>query len=289
MKRKLISLLLVFAAFFAIAVPARAAGEGCVVLGADLSDEQIETVYGFFGIKRGSVPELKVSNAEERGYLEGLVDESVIGKYSISCVYVCLLEKGAGLTIETHNIGWITPEMYKNALVTAGVMDAKIVVAAPFEVSGTAALTGVFKAYEQITGLKLDEEAKTAGMRELTTTGELAEQIGELDATGIVTDFKGKLAETAKMSDEELRGEIARVAGKYNVSFSDSQIGQLVDLIRTMEKLDPSALSERVEQAKQTIERIEEAKDKAVSFYERLKNFFSAASFFFEGLKELFG
>ena len=39
--------------------------------------------------------------------------------------------------------------MYKNALVTAGIEDADIIVAGPKNISGTAALVGVFKAYQE--------------------------------------------------------------------------------------------------------------------------------------------
>ena len=289
MKRKLISLAAALALLIALAVPVLAANEGCVVLGADLNEEQIKTVYQFFGAQRGSVTELTVTNAEEREALKGLVEESVIGTYAISCVYVQLLEEGSGLLIETHNIGWCTPEMYQNALVTAGITDAKIIVAAPFEVSGTAALTGIYKAYELLTGRTLDAEAKSAGTRELTITGRLAEQIGEIDASGIISGIKEKIGQTAGMSDTELREEIVRVAGKFGVTLSDSQIRQLIDLFRSMEKLDPDALRERIEQAKQTIERIGEVKDKAEGFFDKVKIFFSYASDFFDGLQELFG
>ena len=289
MKKKLISVLIALAVLVSLAVPAFAADEGRAVIGADLTEEQIQTVYKLFGIERGSVQELKVTNAEERRYLEGLVEDKVIGKYAISCVYVRQLEEGAGLSVETYNISWCTAEMYKNALVTAGVTDAKIIVAAPFEVSGTAALTGIYKAYEQITGGSLDEIAKSVGTQELTITGELAEQIGNLDATKIVSGLKEVLDETAKMSDEELRQEILSIAGEYGVALSDSQIKQLIDLCRSMEKLNPSELRERVEQAQETIRRIGEAKDKAVTFYEKLQTFFSSASDFFGRLKGLFG
>ena len=288
MNKKVLSLILALAMTFALAVPACAANESRVVIGADLTEEQIDTVYQIFGIERGSVEELKVTNAEERRYLEGLVEESVIGKNAISCVYVQLLGEGAGLTIDTCNINWCTAEMYRNALATAGISDAKIVVAAPFEVSGTAALTGIYKAYEHITGSTLDETAKSVGTQELTITGELAQQIGSFDATKIVSGLKELLSETEKMSDEELRREIESIAGKYNVTLSDSQIRQLIDLCRSMEKLDPGELRERVEQAQETIRRIGEAKDKAVSFYEKLRLFFGSASDFFEKLKGLF-
>lgn len=264
-------------------------GDSRVVLGADLTEEQIATVYRLFGVERGSVEELTVTNAEERSYLKGFVDDKVIGKYAISCVYVELLEEGKGLSVETYNVTWCTSEMYKNALATAGVRDAKIIVAAPFEVSGTAALTGIYKAYEHITGDTLDETAKAVGTQELTITGELAEEIGNLDATEIVTGLKEVLGETVKMSDEEIRREIVRIAGEYNVTLSDRQIQQLIDLCRSLEGLDADSLKERVVEAQETIKKIGEAKDKAVGFYEKLSQFFSSASDFFSQVKALFG
>ena len=53
------------------------------VIGADLDSDEIATVYKSFGIERGEVKELTVTNADERKYLEGQVDESLIGTRSI--------------------------------------------------------------------------------------------------------------------------------------------------------------------------------------------------------------
>jgi uncharacterized protein YpuA (DUF1002 family) len=287
--KRLFSLLIAVVLLVSASAAVWADGDSRVVLGADLTEEQIATVYRLFGIERGSVEELTVTNAEERSYLKGFVDDKVIGKYAISCVYVELLEEGKGLSVETYNVTWCTSEMYKNALVTAGVKDAKIIVAAPFEVSGTAALTGIYKAYEHITGDTLDETAKAVGTQELTITGELAEEIGNLDATEIVTGLKEVLGETVKMSDEEIRQEIVRIAGEYNVTLSDRQIQQLIDLCRSLEGLDAESLRERVVEAQETIKKIGEAKDKAVGFYEKLSQFFSSASDFFSQVKALFG
>ena len=287
--KRLFSLLIAVVLLVSASAAVWADGDSRVVLGADLTEEQIATVYRLFGIERGSVEELTVTNAEERSYLKGFVDDKVIGKYAISCVYVELLEEGKGLSVETYNVTWCTSEMYKNALATAGVKDAKIIVAAPFEVSGTAALTGIYKAYEHITGDTLDETAKAVGTQELTITGELAEEIGNLDATEIVTGLKEVLGETVKMSDEEIRQEIVRIAGEYNVTLSDRQIQQLIDLCRSLEGLDAESLRERVVEAQETIKKIGEAKDKAVGFYEKLSQFFSSASDFFSQVKALFG
>ena len=288
MNKKAIALLLVLTLLLSLGASAFAAQDSRAVIGADLTEEQIKTVYQLFGVSRGSVSELTVTNAEEREYLEGLVDEKVIGHYAISCVYVQLLDEGEGLNVDTYNISWCTAEMYKNALVTAGITDAKIVVAAPFEVSGTAARPGIYQAYESITGNSLDEIAKAVGTQELTITGELAEQIGNLDATEIVNGLKEILGETAKMSDEELRKEIQDIASQYAVSLTDKQIDQLIDLCRSLEGLDPGALKERVVQAQETIRRIGEAKDKAVTFYTKFQGFLGTVSNFLDQLKSLF-
>lgn len=226
------------------------------VIGADLDADDIAYVYKEFGISRGDVKELTVTNAEEREYLKGLVDESLIGTKSISCVYIEALADGKGLDVQVKNISWCTPDMYMNAMVTAGITDANVKIAAPFEVSGTAALTGIYKAYEDITGKKLDEDAKLVGTQELTVTAELAEEIGSTDSAAIVNQLKLILDETKDMTDDQLREEIKKIAEEYDVTLTDSQIDSLISLCRSMEKLDTAALKEKVEQVQQYLKDI---------------------------------
>ena len=227
-----------------------------VVIGADLDEDEIAYVYDSFGIERNEVKELTVTNSDEREYLEGLVDDSLIGSRSISCIYIEALDEGEGLDVSVKNITWCTPDMYKNAMVTAGITDAKVQIAAPFNVSGTAALTGIYKAYEDITGEKLDEDAKLVGTQELTITAELADEIGSADSTAIVNELKLILDETKDMTDDELREEIKRIAAEYDVTLTDSQIDQLITLCRSMEKLDIDALKQKVEEVQQYLKDI---------------------------------
>ena len=146
--KRIVSLILVLMLILSLGGTAFADNtQSRAVIGADLTAEQVAQVYSAFGVQQGTVPQLLVTNAEERQYLEGYVDSSIIGSRSISCVYVELLGSGAGMNVTTSNITWCTPEMYIQALATAGITDARIIVAAPFEVSGTAALTGIYKAY----------------------------------------------------------------------------------------------------------------------------------------------
>lgn len=283
--KKLISALLAVC-LLAGAVPALAvdAGEARAVIGANLTDEQIADVYASFGVKRGDVTELRVTNADERKYLEGYVDESVIGTNSISCVYIEVLEEGEGLDVTTSNINWCTSQMYVSALATAGITDAKIIVAAPFEVSGTAALTGVYMAYEDITGEALDETAKLVSTQELTLTAELADQIGSYDSVEIVNELKLLLGETRNMRDEQLRSEIVSIASDFGVTLTDTQIDQLISLCRALEKLNPDELKEKVESVQNTIAKLGQAKETVSNFFTSVKNVWNSIVDFFKGI-----
>jgi Predicted secreted protein len=261
--KKAISLFLALILCLALGAPALAINEGeaRVVLGADLTDSQIGEVYKNLGITRGSVTELTVTNDEERDYLQGLVDDSVIGTKSISCVYIQTMAKGSGLDVTTSNINWCTKEMYESALMTAGVTDAQVKVAAPFSVSGTAALTGIYKAYEDITGTKLSTEAKQAAADELVTTAQLADGTDDAAAVSIVNQLKLILDQTKNMSDAELRDQIISIAAKSGYTLSDEEISQLISLCRSMEKLDVNQLKSRVEDFQKTLKTLSQASE----------------------------
>lgn len=259
-----------------------------VVIGADLDDSEINTVYEAFGVDRGYVTELTVTNSDERKYLEGMVDESLIGTKSISCVYIEALGEGEGLDVSVKNISWCTPDMYMNAMVTAGITDANVKIVAPFSVSGTAALTGIYKAYEDITGEELDETAKLIGTKELTITAELADEIGSADSTAIVNELKLMLDETKNMTDDELREQIKKIAEEYDVSLTDNQIDRLIDLCRSMEKLNVDELKAKVEEVQQYLKDIAAAQGSVKEFLsnvaETVTEFVNKVIDFFKGI-----
>lgn len=270
--KRICSMLLALCMAFVLCVPALAAHEGQerAVIGADLSESQILTVYEQFGIVRGSVTELQVTNAEERDYLEGLVSESVIGTRSISCVYIKMLEEGEGLTVTTSNISWCTEDMYRSALMTAGVDNAVVKVGAPFSVSGTAALTGIYKAYEDITGIKLTEEAKEVAADELITTAELADEIDDEAAVAIVNELKLMLDEIATMSDEELKAQIHRIADQYGYTLDDSLVQKLISLCRSLQGLSVEELQQKAQQFKDTLETVSQYAGQAMGFGQKV-------------------
>ena len=263
-------------------------GEARVAIGANLDSEQIAAVYSDFGIERGVIPEITVTNENERQYLEGLADDKKIGHKAISCVYITILDDGSGLNVSTKNINWCTEQMYKNALTTAGITDADVKVTAPFEVSGTAALTGIYKAYEDITGNSLSSLAKMVGAEELIVTGQLAEYIGSDEATALINELKGILDITETMSDADVKKEIKKLADQYNVQVTDEQIEQLLKLCRQLEKLDINQLKEKLVSITNTVEKAMTAKDKVTktvtTITEKITGFLGSVSKFFAGL-----
>lgn len=283
MKRTL-ALILALCLLAPLCTAAADGGTARAVIGADLNGEQIAGVYAAFGVERGSVTELTVTNADEREYLDGLVDSGVLGTHAISCAYVELLPEGSGLEVTAENVNWCTPEMYVSALATAGITDARVKVAAPFAVSGTAALTGVYLAYEDITGEELSEEAKRVSSQELTVTASLSDSIGSLGSVEIINELKLLLDETRDMTDEELRAEIARIAAEAGVELNDSQVGQLVTLCRALEKLDPDALREKVQSVQETLRGLGAALEKAGGFFQRVMDAVNSVIDFFRGL-----
>lgn len=288
--KRIVSLILVLMLILSLGGTAFADNtQSRAVIGADLTAEQVAQVYSAFGVQQGTVPQLLVTNAEERQYLEGYVDSSIIGSRSISCVYVELLGSGAGMNVTTSNITWCTPEMYIQALATAGITDARIIVAAPFEVSGTAALTGIYKAYEDMTGKKIDDIAKLVSTQELTITGELAQEIGSMDSTSIVQDLKLMLSETQNMTDDQIRQEIIQIAAQYNVSLTETQINQLILLCRSLEGLDADQLKSRVEEVQNTLNKVSTAKTQVVGFVQSVKKVVTSVQSFFERIKNIIG
>jgi uncharacterized protein YpuA (DUF1002 family) len=259
-------------------------GEIRVTMGADLTPKQRTAIYDYFGVAEGTVTELTVTNKEERAYLEGLVPDKKIGTVALSCIYIETLPAGSGLQLSLNNINYCTEAMYINALTTAGITDAKVKVSAPYPVSGTGALTGAYKAYEDITGTSLSQLAKAVGAEELVVTGELAQYIGSDDATALINELKGMLDQTQNMSDDQVRDEIKKLAQTYQVSVTDAQINQVLSLVRKLEGLDTRQLQDKLVNLAKTAQTVNKAGETAGKVLESVKGFFASVGSFFTKL-----
>ncbi|SEO14000.1 Uncharacterized protein YpuA, DUF1002 family [Amphibacillus marinus] len=216
-------------------------GEVIITLGEDLSAEQRATVLSDLGVEDEDAYEIiYVTNQEEHNYLGEYIPASQIGSNAISSAKITLRNDNTGIAVTTNNINYITGAMYTNALATAGVSGAEIYVTAPFAVSGTGALTGIIKAYEETTGETINEELKQAANEEMVVTAELAEDAGidEDTAVDFMNQIKERIEQENPQTAEELRDLISRLANELGINLTDSQLSQLVDLFNKLRNLN---------------------------------------------------
>ena len=208
-----------------------------LALGADLSDDQKNTVLSIMGIDPANLANYNVTyvtNAQEHQYLDSYVDSSKIGSKSWSSVVIVKRKKGNGLNISTNNITYCTVGMYKNALTTAGITDADIIVAGPKPISGTAALVGIFEAYEAMTGEAVQDNVVDAALNELVVTGELEASIQGLtdqEVEEFIAYIKSLIAEKGLTDEKSINEAIDEACDKYGVTLSDDERQKIVDLL----------------------------------------------------------
>ena len=183
-----------------------------VSLGANLDDSQRNAVLKYFGVKASEVQIVEVTNQDERNHLSSYIPLEQIGNRTISCAYVQPTSKG-GIQVKTANLTYVTSNMIAAALSTSGVKNCNVIAAAPFAVSGTGALTGCIMAYEAATGQSLSESKKDTAVKEMVTTGNVAQNIGQTQATEIVNQIKvNVIQEGVRYDDRERIDEIVKDA-----------------------------------------------------------------------------
>jgi uncharacterized protein YpuA (DUF1002 family) len=251
-----------------------APGDMIITLGENLTEAQKNAL-----LSEMNAPEdaqiITVSNAEEHQYLGNYVAKSLIGTKAISSSAITIAEKNSGLEVESKNINWVTDEMYMNALSTAGVKDAKIYITAPFEVSGTAALTGLIKAYEVSTDEVIPEDVKQAANEEMVKSAKLGDEIGTENASALMTKIKEEMAKNPPQTIEEIRIIIENAANDLGITLTEAQIQSLIDLFNKLKDLniDWNQVSDQLQTAK---DRLADylGSEEGQGFLESLKQFF---------------
>lgn len=274
------------ACLVAAMVPATAHADSSaiVTLGADLSEDQQQQVLDFFGLgdqDQSSLNIITVTNSDEHEYCDATIPTSVTGTRTLSCSYIQPTTSG-GINVQTANLTYVTKETLYNALQTAGVENCNLVVTAPYEVSGTGALTGVFMAYAQ-SGNTLDSDKTEAAVEEMYTTAGLQETYGD-DVADVISDVKSEvISATQDMTDEEIKALIEQKAQEYGVSLSDDDIAKIVSLIDKLKTLDYNvdAFNDTLKSAQDTLNSLT---SKSEGFMGWLQGIMDSISGFFSGL-----
>ena len=281
----ILSMLLIMSIMPVVALADASVGDVIVTLGEDLSEDQKQNLLDEMDAPK-DVMTVTVSNEEEHKYLGDYISKALIGTRALSSSSITIGEKDAGLSVETKNINWVTDEMYANALITAGVKDADIYVTAPIEVSGTAALTGLIKAYELSSDKVIPEEQKQVANEELVTTAKLSDSIGADKATELMTKVKDEIATNPPETEEELRTLIKQIASDSGIELTQDELDGLVALFNRMKDLniDWDQMKSQLENARENLDEFLN-KEETQSFIGKIIDFFIAL---IDGLKGLF-
>ena len=214
-----------------------------VTYGADLTPEEEVIVFRDFPLPQGIGPKdiksIKVTNEEEWRLFEGLVPAEQIGTKSVSSVYLEKLEPGAGIKVETKNLTYITPHIFANTLATAGISDARVYATAPQPVSGTAALTGIYKSFETLTGSSIPSGTKRIGALELIDTGYLGEKVGPEQAAILVERCKERLLSVRITTKTEALRIVDQGVRDQNLKLTPEEKSELADLLLKIGSLNP--------------------------------------------------
>jgi uncharacterized protein YpuA (DUF1002 family) len=210
-----------------------------VVLGESLSETQKEEVRKALEVDDPEmVEEITVTGEDLARYIQGEDRNARM----FSSAKITRKEKGEGLVIERAtpgNITEVTDEMYANALLTAGVEDATVVVASPIKVSGHSALTGIYKAYE-VSGEKLDTVRMEVANEELGIATELAKEEGmnQEKVSELLTEIKKQIAEQNPATKEDVERIVNEQLQSLNIELSPEDRQLLIDLFDKMRNLD---------------------------------------------------
>lgn len=267
-----------------------------IAFGANLKPKEKATVLSIFGITEADLASYKtieVTNQDEHDYLDDYLDAKVIGTRALSSVMIVKTEEGSGISVSTSNINYCTTGMYCNALVTAGLSDANVTVAAPFNISGTSALVGAIKAYSVMTGEEISEETLDTATDELVTTAEVAENIGDNEkVVELVAAAKQRIFEEELSEESDIKDAVESAADALNINIDDSDVEKLTSMLKKVSEVDIDVNAIK-EQASEIYNKL---KDKGIDFSkvdtkglaekvgDFFANIFNAIKDFFSGL-----
>ena len=236
-------------------IPAMADGTKVVTLGADLTQDQKNTMMNYFKADSSQVQVITVTNQDERNLLGNYVPSEQIGTRTLSCAYVKPTQSG-GIKVRTANLNYVTCNMIATALSTAGVTNCEVVAACPYEVSGTGALTGVMKAYESASGQALDSTKKDLAAKEVVVTGDVAQQVGQDNATNIINQAKLQIIGDNIQNADEIYNIVNNIAVQNGVTLTQDELDTIVSLLQQIaqQNYDIQEMKKTLEDIQQNLE-----------------------------------
>lgn len=238
-------------------------GKPTYVYGAGLSEKQIAETAELLRIDNlDNVNPIRIMASDMKRYIGGEpVDSSLFSSALVT-------KKGAGyglqITVLTpDNITQITPQMYQNAAITAGVKDVDIAIGSIIKVTGESALTGIYKAFE-VNEEELDPARMQVGQEELETVNQINQEHANTDGFDtarldqVMIEIKQALADLKEKTGqlatkEDIERIINEALAKYNLQniINQTQINNLLVFFEKYQQsgvLDASEVKEQLSQ-----------------------------------------
>ncbi|ARF14607.1 DUF1002 domain-containing protein [Sporosarcina ureae] len=261
-------------------------GVPIVVYGSNLSDSEKASVKESLKVaEEAEVEELSVDGNDLIKYIPG--GDRNARMYSSA--KITRQEEGEGLVINIvtpDHITQVTADMYATAMMTAGIEDAVVEVAAPKKVTGHSALVGIYKAYE-VSGEVLDTERTDVANDELSLATRLSEKAGvdQDEVANLLTEIKKQISEQKPATKEDVEQIVHDQLQKFNIELNEADRQLLIDLMDRISKLDIdfTKLNEQLSDMASKIK--EKLGDIDPSFWEKVKEFFRNMA---DSLKSLF-
>lgn len=202
--------------------------------GAGLNQAQIDETAQLLGIgNMDAVNKVSVGAEDLYKYLKMSGNDASM----ISSIFVKKTAEDSGTSViitTPQNITKVTDVEYSNAAITAGITDAEIYVGAVRPVTGTSALTGVYKAFE-LNGVNLDEGRVAVANEELETVNAIVQQHKDKEdfssekINAVVADVKEKLIDrkdetNEKATKEEITQIIQNSVQEFNLGDIITQV-----------------------------------------------------------------
>ena len=191
--------------------------------------------------KKVSNATIKVITASEVNQIaKGITGKTYSSKQIFSSAMVDLsYNQGIKISVDKSKISVVTPKMYANALKSSGIENGYVVVTAPVQSSGEAALTGVLKSYEAAVGTPIPESAKKAATEELYTEDQIANQTGQNPdkVADLFEQVKNEAQKQNLQDPAQIKVIVINIANNLNINLSDQQAQQIADSISNSQKV----------------------------------------------------
>ena len=215
-------------------------GASMVVYGGDVTDADRQELAAYFGSTQTVTATISrqelVDTLRAQGMSVSPADEA------ISSIRVVCAATGSGLDVQTHNINRIPAPAYAGGLLTAGLADAFVQIAAPASkpVSGETALVGIFKTYPTCSaGKQPDPQRVRLAYQQLKATTTLAGDGTDLThASAVFLEVLHAVITGAAPDAQAVEHALTAAAAQQGVPLEDSTRSQLVSLFQELQQLD---------------------------------------------------